>query len=219
MQTASALEDGRWRLGAQASAAGYCGSVEGPVPTACSEYPDGVPVPELRVDARRGLPARSDVGLSLQVAPQALAAARPLQVGLTFDGKRELGRTRTGPARHVLSLGLLGGMAIAGRLGLAPFVQAEWGVTLMYGLQVGRFEWVVGGVASRRALVDTTGVRAALPVVQSTRVGLSLGLFRRSPAGWAVQLGYLGDPDRYSAGAIQVQYGVFWDLGGPARDD
>ena len=66
MQTASTVDPGKWRVGAQLSTAAYCGSfVEGPL--VCTDYPDGVPIPELRVNARRGLPHGADVGISLQV--------------------------------------------------------------------------------------------------------------------------------------------------------
>lgn len=41
---------------------------------------------------------------------------------------------------------------------------------------------------------------------------LSLGLFRRDPAGLAVQVSSLTDPTRPSLGAIQLQVGVFFDL-------
>ena len=56
------------------------------------------------------------------------------------------------------------------------------------------------------------GGHPVLPKLRTERIGFTLGLFRRAPAGWALQLGYLGDPHRFDQGAIQVQYGVFWDL-------
>lgn len=212
MQTASSVDDGTWRVGAQLSTAAYCGSfVEGPL--VCSEYPDGVPIPELRVNGRRGLPHGTDIGLSFQLLGQALAPSRPIQLGLTLDGKRELLSAPLGSARQVLSVGLLLGGSVAGRPTLRPFLQAEWGLHLLYGVQTARFEWVVGAAFSQRNVFNEVGGRPAVREVFSQRVGFTVGLFRRAPAGWALQLGYLADPARFAEGAIQLQYGVFWDLG------
>ena len=105
----------------------------------------------------------------------------------------------------MLSLGLLLGGAVSGRPGLRAYVQGEGGVQLFYGLQAKRLEWVVGASYSERRLFD-------IPAGGRTqRVGFSVGVFHRKPAGWALQLGYLGAVDRFSDGAIQLQYGVFWD--------
>lgn len=203
MQTASTVEDGHWRVGAQLGAAGYCGSfTEGPLE--CTEYPDGVPLPELRVDARRGLPHGADVGMSLQVLGQVLAPSRPIQGGLTLEAKHELVEGSVAGRRQVLSLGLLLGGAISGRPGLRAYGQVEGGVELLYGLQTKRFEVVLGAAYSERTLFDT-------PEGRTQRVGFTLGLFRRNPAGWALQVGYLGNTRRFSDGSIQLQYGVFWD--------
>ena len=51
-----------------------------------------------------------------------------------------------------------------------------------------------------------------MPQQASQRLGFTVGVFRRAPAGWALQLGYLASPSRFDEGAIQLQYGVFWDL-------
>lgn len=212
MQTASTLDDRAWRTGAQLSMAGYCGSfVEGPL--VCSEYPDGAPLPELRVNARRGLPHGADVGLSLQLAGQLLAPARPVQLGLTLEAKHELISAGLGSARQVLSLGLLLAGAVSGRPTLRPYLQVEGGLNLLYGIQTARFEWVAGASFSQRHLFNEVGGRPALPHQKSQRLGFTIGLFRRAPTGWAVQLGYSGDPEKYDHGAILLQYGVFWDRG------
>ncbi len=212
MQTASTVEDGTWRVGAQLATAAYCGSfIEGPF--ACSEFPDGAPIPELRVDARRGLPNGADVGLSLQVATQALAPAKPLQVGLTLEAKHELVAGAVGSTRQVLSVGILAAGAIAGRRTLRPFLQAEWALNLLYGIQTARFEWVVGAALSQRNVFNEVGGNPVIAQQRTERLGLTVGLFRRAPAGWALQLGYLAQPGLFDRGAIQLQYGVFWDLG------
>lgn len=200
MQTASVVDEGRWRLGGQIGIAGYCGSfTDGPL--VCTEYPDGVPLPEVRFDARRGLRAGLDVGVSAQLFGQALAVSKPVQVGLTVDAKHVLFETE----RQIVSLGLLLGGAVSGRPGLRAYVQGEGGVQLFYGLRTKRFEWVLGASYSeRRTLQVIAGER-------SQHVGFTLGVFRSRPAGWALQLGYLGDVSRFSDGAIQLQYGVFWE--------
>jgi hypothetical protein len=200
MQTASTVDEGHWRVGGQVGVSGYCGSfTEGPL--VCTEYPDGVPLPELRLDARRGIRAGFDVGVSAQLWGQALAVSKPVQVGLTIDAKHVL----LDADRHVVSLGLLLGTAVSGRPGLRAYAQGEGGVQLIYGFRTARFEWVAGAQYSeRRTFQVIAGDR-------SQHVGFTLGVFRQRPAGWALQLGYLGDPRRFGDGAIQIQYGVFWD--------
>lgn len=215
MQTASTLEDGHWRLGGQLTSAGYCGAFEGPVPTDCSEYPDGFPLPELRANARRGLRHQSDVGGSLQLAGQLWAPVRSLQVGLTFDGKHELWSAgSTDRAKQILSVGFLVAGAVSGRLSVPPYLQYEWGPSLFYGVQTSRFEWVTSVSVSQRTLVNTAGAASSVPMLVSERIGLTLGLFRRAPARWAVQLSYLTPPTHFDHGALQLQIGWFWDLVG-----
>jgi hypothetical protein len=211
MQTASAVSNGTWRVGAQLSSALYCGSFTAG-PLTCTEYPDGAPLPELRVNARRGLPHDQDVGLSLQLAGQLFAPNRPIEAGLTGEWKAELLSGRVGATHQVLSLGLLAAGAVAGRVGLPPDLQGELGLNLLYGIQTRRYEWVLGASLSERSLSYEVGGHPALSSQRTERLGFSVGVFRRSPAGWALQLGYLGDPSRYDRGAIQLQYGLFWDL-------
>lgn len=216
MQTASVVGAGQLRVGGQLSAAAYCGDARQGLLVGlsrCTEYPDGVPLPELRVNGRYGLGGRVDVGLSLQAQGQVLAPERIAQLGLTLDVKGELARVEAGPITHVVSTGLLGGGALAGRLGLPLWAQLELGVPVFYGLQVGRWEFVAGASLSQRTLHPRLGAAPVLPVHDSPRVGLVLGVYRRAPAGWALQLGYLADPARFGLGALQLQFGWFFDLG------
>jgi hypothetical protein len=210
MQTASVVEVGVLRVGGQVAFAGFCGDVPMGVLglTRCTEYPDGVPFPEVRVNGRRGLLKRVDVGASLQLAPQLLASERAMQAGLTLDGKVELLHLERGPVTHIISLGLLGGSAIAGRFGLRPSAQVEGGVPVFYGLQLAGFEVVVGAAWSVRGFFFGNGVTE--PAL-SQRLELRLGLFRR-PTSWGLQLGYLTDPARFTAGAPQVQFSWLWDF-------
>jgi hypothetical protein len=210
MQTASVVPAGDLRLGAQASA-GFCDFAPPDFP--CNVYPDGFPLPALRVDARRGVGRASDLGASLSVQTMMYAPERPLQIGLTLDGKRELVRGGGGGgAAHVLSVGPLLGGAVAGRLGLAPWLQTEAGVPLFYGLETTRFEWVASAFAVYRALFPSVGGDQDLPAVHRMRFGVGLGLYRRAPARWGVQIGYDTDPDPLLGGAVQAQFGWFWDL-------
>ncbi|MBE2250772.1 MAG: hypothetical protein IAE78_14645 [Myxococcus sp.] len=215
MQTASVVEQGRLRVGGQLSAAAFCGDVsQGPILglTRCTEYPDGIPLPEVRANARYGLGSRFDVGLSAQAQGQVLAPERVFQFGLTTDLKGELLRLDQGRVTHVVSTGLLGGAALSGRFGLPLWAQLEWGVPVFYGLQLARWELVLGLSLSQRVLVSRVGLEPVLPAVPSVRAGVSLGVFRRDPASWALQLSYLVDPARASTGALQLQFGWFFDL-------
>ncbi len=213
MQTASVVEKGRLRLGGQLSAAGFCGQISGGILglTRCTEYPDGVPLPEVRANGRYGLGAGFDVGLSVQAQGQLIAPERAFQLGLTADVKGELLRLRTRGPTHVVSTGLLGGSALSGRFGLPLWGQLEWSVPLFYGLQFQRWELVLGANLSQRVTVAKLGTVSALSPVDTARVGFSLGLFRRAPAAWAVQLSYVADPLRFTTGAPQVQFGWFFD--------
>ena len=213
LQTASTGQPGAWRVGGAVSTAAWCGDMSGLLGMVrCTEYPDGVPLPEVRALARRGVAPGTDVGASVQVAVQTIAPERPLQVGGTLEVKRELVRAPSGSVTHVLSLGAVAGGAVSGRVGLAPWWSTELSVPLLYGLQWRRFEWVAGVALVGRVLLPPTSAAVPLPVTASQRLNLSLGLFRREPASWAVQVSYLTDPARFTNGALQVQFGWLFDL-------
>lgn len=217
MQTASVVPDDRWRAGGQVSTATFCSLSD---VTQCHDYPDGLHLPELRLDVRRGLGASMDLGASVQVLPAVLSAERPLQVGLTLDAKRELlRRSTTAGNAHVLSAGLQLFGAMAGRAQLAPWLQAELAIPLHYGFQTERFEWVAGLSLSRRSTWPSVGDRRYPWSYDTWRVGGSFGLYRRAPSGWAVQLGYLTRAERPSTGALLLQLGWLWDLGGHGTRD
>ena len=112
----------------------------------------------------------------------------------------------------MLSAGALVGGAVAGRLGSPVYLQGEWGLEALYGVQTRRFEWVALASLAQRSVFNEVGGHPLFPVVRSNHLGLTLGLFRRDPAGWALQLGYLGDLARFDHGVVLLQYGVFWDL-------
>lgn len=205
MQTASVVPEGAWRVGGQLSAAGFCSLYD---VTDCHDYTDGIPFPEMRADVRRGLAPGFDLGASLQLQPVAFSAAKPIGAGLALDGKYEL--VRSGP--HVVSTGLLGSGAISGRIGLSPWWQAELAVPLFHGFRTREFEWVAGlNVSHRWVWTDSPGTSALSPL-RTWRTGVSAGIFRRTPAGWSLQLTYLAQPAWPREGALLVQFGWFWQL-------
>lgn len=210
MQTASAVDRGRVRVGGQISTSVFCGSVAagGLGVTQCTDYPDGIPIPELRANGRVGLGHGFDLGASLQGTGAVFAPERPFQFGLTVDLKGELLHVRTAGPTHILSVGLLGGAAIAGRFGLPLWPQLEWGVPLFYGLQFQHWEVVLSPSVSQRFIKSPN----LTPSTSTVRTGFTLGLFHRDPAGFAVQVGYATDPARFSNGTFQLQFGLFFDL-------
>lgn len=210
MQTASVIDRGRFRVGGQLSTSTYCGNLaEGGLGvTSCNDYPDGVPIPELRANGRFGLGHGFDVGASLQGHGAIFAPERPFQLGLTFDLKGELLRLRTRGPTHLISVGLLGGAAIAGRFGMPVWPQVEWAVPLFYGLQFQHWEAVLSANLSQRFTQSPN----LSPSTDTVRVGFALGLFHREPAGFALQVGYSTDPTEFSFGTIQLQVGLFFDL-------
>jgi hypothetical protein len=204
MQTASVVERGTYRVGGQLSG-GYCDISNS---FACNAYPDGIPLPALRANVRAGVAPRTDVGGSLQLQTMVYAPERPLQVGVTLDGKRELARG----GRHVLSGGVLAGGAVAGRLGLAPWLQTEIGVPVFYGLQLAHHEIVASTWATYRALFPSVGGAQQLGTFHNVRYGVGLGFYRRAPAGWGFLVAYDTDSDPFLGGAVQAQIGWLWDL-------
>jgi hypothetical protein len=84
MQTASAVDRGSARVGGQLAFSGYCGSVGTELGGIdCTEYPDGLQLPKLRVNGRYGLGHGFDLGASLQAVTQLYAPERAFQLGLS----------------------------------------------------------------------------------------------------------------------------------------
>lgn len=209
IQTASVVPEDSWRVGGQLSAAAVCSPGD---LFSCHAPFDGIPLPEVQVGARRGLGAAADLGASLRLNGAVLAATRPLQIGLSLDGRRELLRRPSAEGRqHILSLGLQLSGAVAGRFGLSPQLQTELALPLHYGFQTPRFEWVVGASLSRRVTWASGADRVDPSALFSWRTGASFGLFRRVAPLWAVQLGVLAEPIRPQAGALLLQLGWFWE--------
>jgi hypothetical protein len=216
LQTASVVEAGHTRIGAQGSAALFCGPVDWGLfaVLGCNQYPDGVPLPELRLAARRGLGSSTDVGASLRIMGQVAAPEHVLEAGATFEAKRELLHVTHSGLQHVVSAGALAGVGLAGRLGLAPTGTIEWGLPLFYGLQTKGLEWVVGvSFSSRIAFGGSPGSATQV----APRFDATVGVFAREPFGWSVQLGYLTEPRQPGRGALQLQFGWLWDIANEPR--
>lgn len=209
MQTASVVDPGTVRVGGQLSAAGACDLPAGLLGyIGCADHPDGVPLPELRVNGRTGFARGFDVGVSLQGQGTLFAPERPFQLGLTADVKGELLRVRTSGPTHLVSVGLLGGTALAGRFSQPLWAQVEWGVPVFYGLQFEHLELVASATLSQRFTKSPN----LAPSTNRAHVNFSLGLYKRDPAGLGVQVSYLTDATRFSTGMLQLQVGVFFDV-------
>ncbi|MFT3710129.1 MAG: hypothetical protein QM817_21070 [Archangium sp.] len=206
MQTASVVDANKLRVGGQLGTAGFCGNLgdgAGGI-FSCTDYPDGVPLPELRANGRYGLGHAMDVGLSLEGQGTLFAPQKSLQLGMTIDVKKEL--VHVGP--HIVSLGLLGGTRVAGRFGLPLTTTVEWAVPLFYGLQFEKVELVFGAAAVDRFITEPGPTGA----FHTPRINLTFGIYKRNPAGVAFQIGWLVHPDDVSAGALQIQFGLFFDV-------
>jgi hypothetical protein len=211
MQTASVVDPGHLRLSGQLAGTGFCGDFRSGLVGAvsCSDYPDGFPIPEVRVNGRYGAAHGFDVGLSLQAYGQVQAPQRVLQVGATLDVKRELLRVKTDSGLvHVISAGLLGSASVSGRVKETAWSQLEWGVPVFYGLQFAHFELVANATLITRHVT----IPAPSPTVDTVRVSFALGLYRRDPSGFGVQIGWLAEPAKFSTGAIMLSAGWFFDV-------
>ena len=218
-------------MGAEANAALYCGSIG--LVTDCAFYPEGLPLPELRLSARRGVGDGLDFGAAVAARVELYAVDRPVGALFTFDAKRELWSRPLGwgawGERLVVSVNPLMAAGAAGAIGLAPTVEAELGVPLHVGLVQGGGEWVGSLRLSQRLLLPKLGAEppAPYPGVTTTRLGLAAGYVFDS--GLAVQLGYqsivfgagylsLGKSTlvavapEFTAGAWQLSVGWLFDL-------
>ncbi|MBL8911021.1 MAG: hypothetical protein JNM17_10000 [Archangium sp.] len=210
MQTASVVAPNALRVGGQLGTAGFCGNPgdgAGGI-FSCTDYPDGVPLPELRANGRYGLGRSMDVGVSLQGQGTLFAPQKTLTLGTTIDVKREFIRARTGSVEHIFSIALLGAGHVAGRFGLPLTTTLELAAPLFYGVQFEKLEVVLGAAVVDRFVTEP----GATGSFHTPRINLTLGVFKRNPAGVAFQIGWLVHPLDVTAGALQVQFGLFFDV-------
>ncbi len=219
LQTASTVPRGTWRTGGQIAVSPWC-SVSRDVANQCAYLPEGLPLPELRLQGRTGVAEGTDVGASLlasaQLAPD--PASTPLvRTGLYVDGKRELLSRELGDGRRqVLSIAPGVGLAltpVAPRWAMSPDLDVA--LPVFFGHQSQGWEWVVGAQVQERVRWRLTEADPERQVQARTEVGLSVGAFRRNPAGVAYQLGYVAPVDRLGGGRLTFVFGWVFDLKGP----
>ena len=206
LQTASAVPQGITRLGGGVSVTPYCSFTGDPL-NECARGLTGIPLPELRLDVRRGLGNGWDLGGSGRVE---LVAYRGFQAGLLVDAKKEVWAGEIGPGRRqVLSLGgAVSADAVVVSSGGTPSVRPELGLALplFYGWQGENSEWVV----SPRLVQRFPYSRGLYGV---SEFGLALGVFHRS-SGLGLQLSYQAPFELPTSGLFTVSIGGFLDLGG-----
>ncbi len=222
MQPASVLPEGQLRIGGQMTLSPLCGFSRN-FAQDCAVGDNGLNLPELRFNARRGMGKQSDIGFSLQ-GLGAIQSPRPLQLGLTLDGKHELFSRSLGNGRRQILSGnfaLHSAFAIGdGKPGSRTRFELDAAIPLQFGHQTERFEWVVSVRYLHRFRFTDLGSPLAPPVSDAAWFQVALGLFRRSPGSWGVQVGYLAPAAQWSAGALQIGYSLDFDVStAPMKQD
>ena len=219
LQTATTVPRGTWRVGAQVAVSPWC-SLSRDVANQCAYLPEGLPLPELRLQGRTGVAEGTDVGASLlasaQLAPDP-GSTPVVRTGLYVDGKRELLSRELGDGRRqVLSVAPGVGFAltpVAPRWEVGPDLDVALPVFL--GHQSQGWEWVVGAQVQERVRWRLGEADPERQVRARTEVGLSVGAFSRGSAKVAYQLGYVAPVDRLGGGRLTFVFGWVIDLKGP----
>ena len=218
LQPASTVPAGTWRLGAQALASPWC-STSGDPATRCAMLPDGTPLPEVRLSARRGLDAASDVGLSVPVSvhlgPREGFSQLGLRAGVQGDYKRVLWRRSLGEGREQL-LSIAPGLGLfavthAPRNALAPDV--DLALPLLFGHQSKGHEWVLGLEVAERLRVRMAEVDPARRLQASTELGLFAAVFSRDGAHSGWQVGYHAPLHAPGGGRFTLGFAFSLDVG------
>ncbi len=218
MQPASVLPEGQLRMGGQVTVAPLCGLTRN-YGQDCAAGDNGLPLPEFRFNARRGMGKQSDVGFSVQLAPW-IQSARPVQLGLTLDGKHEIWSRSLGDGRRQIvsaNFGIQGSTRIGnGKPGSRTEFQLDGVIPVQFGHQTERFEWVVSLGYLHRFRFESIDAPLPPPVTDAPWLQLSLGVFRRSPGSWSLQVGYLTPAAQPLAGSLQIGYALHFDVGAAA---
>ncbi|MFL5321736.1 MAG: hypothetical protein ACJ790_18885 [Myxococcaceae bacterium] len=226
LQTASTVKPEVWRVGVQGSLTPAC-SVTDPTEIYgvfsgksgafkhCMVAPRGVPTPELRLSARRGLTEASDLGFSVHgstVLPVGLL------VGGTVDYKRELwSRPLGGDRRQLLSVGPEIGGAIeqlssTGTLATPPQLYADLVLPLYFGHQFEHVELVASPRFIERFTRIERASNGASELLDNGYVGLSLGAFRRDPLQFGIALDYFAPTGLLAEGTFTLTAGIAYDF-------
>jgi hypothetical protein len=214
MQPASVLPKGALRVGGQVTVAPLCGLSRN-FGQDCGSRDGALDLPEVRLGARRGLGDDADFGFSFAVLGS-LQSFRPLRLGLTLDGKREWWSRASSPGNRQIVSSNLGAQASAafgdGNPGSRTMADFDGVASIQFGQQTDRFEFVVSVRYVHRFRLAEIGAPLAPPLQQAPWTQVALGVFRRSPGSWGVQLGYFAPLNRLSTGALQVSYSLEFDV-------
>ncbi|MBX5482906.1 MAG: hypothetical protein IRZ16_13850 [Myxococcaceae bacterium] len=218
LQTASTVDPGTWRVGAQLSSAPWCSVTF--TPERCALAPKGLPLPELRASARTGLAPRTDVGLSLStsaVIPQGVS------VGALFDAKRELWSSGSASGSRQLIAASVGA---GGHLDLIGVFDSSSGgggrvepgidipIAGWYGLKQGGWEWVVSPRFVERMAIARTVPGQPNLVLHSEWLGGTLAAVSPGPFHFVAGIDYLAPVGDLASGPITVSVGGLLVLGG-----
>lgn len=228
-QTASTVTPGVWRVGAQGAVSPACSIVDplgffrvlgstGRSPfERCMVSPRGIPTPELRAHARRGLSENMDLGFSLHgstVLPVGL------QVGGTGDIRREVWSRPLGEnRRQLLTLGPQLGLALiqftsSGTSNIAPELQSELVLPVYFGHQLEKVELVASPRFVERFNLVRNRSGTGTTLLDAGYLGLSLAALTRTPLQFAVGLDYFAPTGQLEGGLFTVTLGLAYDVGG-----
>lgn len=219
LRTASAVEDDTWRLSGQLDLAPWCGFAQN-LPERCTDLPEGIPLPQLRLDARRGVRPGADLGASLQLATQLAPGSRFDGAGVRFGASGSWHQELVdwpleGERRRVLALAptLSAAARTSGARGeLAP--EFEVALPLYFGHQLEAFE-LVGRVGLGERLTLTPSAADPLErLTARTEVLLGFGAFKRQPTGPGFWAGYEASAARPLDGRFLLSFGWFMDFAG-----
>lgn len=207
LQTASTVDPGVYRLSAQTSFATYCSVTLSPL-NRCAYLPRDVPVPEVRLSARRGFTPWVDAGLSLGGGG---VIHQGFQLQALADAKAQLWTQAVSDnERHLLSLS--GGVGVSnqqsGLFGIGTYsalTEVLLVVPVYYGYQTRSWELV----ASPR-LVERLGVGT----YSTSWLGMNVSAFSRGKVRLGVGLDYLAPTAYLEQGWFTLSAGVLWDVGG-----
>jgi hypothetical protein len=228
LQTASTVDPGVWRLGAQLSASPYCTLTNDPSGN-CYKIPlPNLPLPQLRLAARAGVFPRIDAGLSIhgtRIVSLAGGLSGGFRAGALLDGKVEVWSTPTQSGRHLVAAAAGIGSALewwSTPTGSQLTPDLELVVPIFYGYQTRWMEFVVSPrFMERLTYIDITG-DGRREVLEQPWLGLAIEFFTRGPDRWAFGLEYASPTGGLHRGAWTISVGFMLDLGrarGPDADD
>ncbi|HZA52314.1 MAG TPA: hypothetical protein VE549_16325 [Myxococcaceae bacterium] len=219
LQTASTVDPGMWRVGAQLSASPYCTVTLDPTGN-CYIVPGNLPIPQLKLAARAGVFPRVDAGLSIQGSGTVPVAPHPppsyLRMGALLDAKVEVWSASTESGRHLVAAAAgVGSSLERWSTPSAPLAlpDLELVVPIFYGYQTPELELVASPrFMERFTFIDITG-DGRREVLEQPWLGLALRAITRGPQRWAFGLDYSAPTWGLHQGAWTISVGFMLDLG------